>query len=255
MLWYKAFLDTRGRFLIGLALLPCTAVFMVLAYPRVAALLPSLPPVDASGALGRQIGEAIELTRDYRGYVWTQWFRQTPTSAGALFAALLGTGGLAAAASGGGALFTLSLPVSRHRLIAVRAATGLAQWLALAAVASLAIPLVSPAIGESYSPRAALVHAVCLFAGGAVIYSLALFLSTVFGDLWRPWLIALAVALPIAFAEQLAPGVSPVAVFGVMTGEHFFRTGSVPWLGLLTTTIISAALVYGAAVNFAHRDF
>ena len=49
-----------------------------------------------------------------------------------LFAVLLGTGGLLSQASGGGALFTLSLPVSRNRLLGVRAATGLAELLVLA---------------------------------------------------------------------------------------------------------------------------
>src|SRR5919112_1974750 len=103
MLWYKAWLDTRGRFLIGAFLLPCAALLMVLAYPRVVGLLPALPRVETSGALGRQIGEALELIRDYRGYVWSQWFRQTPTNVGALFAALLGTGGLVTSPAGGGA--------------------------------------------------------------------------------------------------------------------------------------------------------
>ncbi len=255
MLWYKAFLDTRGRFLIGLLVLPCAAIFMVLSYPRVLALLPTLPAVEGGGLIGRQIAEAIDLVRDYRGYVWSQWFRQTPTNTGALFAALLGTGGLVAAPSGGAALFTLSLPASRARLIAVRAASGLAQWFVLAFVSSFAIPLVSPAIGQSYGVGAALVHALCLFAGGAVIYSLALLLSTIFGDLWRPWLIALAVAMPIAFAEQVSPNASGVGLFAVMTGEYFFRTGGLPWLGLLAAAAASAALLYGAALSFAQRDF
>jgi len=64
MLWYKAFLDTRGRFLIGLALLPCTAAFMVLTYPRVAALLPTVSGIDTSGTLAQQIGEAIALRQE-----------------------------------------------------------------------------------------------------------------------------------------------------------------------------------------------
>jgi hypothetical protein len=255
MLWYKAFLDTRGRFLIGLGVLPCAAIFMVLTYPSVAALLPSVVAgIDTTGPIGQQIGEAIELSRDYRGYVWSQWFRQTPTSTGALFAALLGTGGLAASASGG-TLFMLSLPASRMHLMAVRAGSGLAQWLALALVSSLAIPLSSPAVGESYSLVSALVHAVCLFAGGAVIYSLALLLSTLFGDLWRPWLIALAIAMPIAFGEQMAQGSSVVGLSAVMTGEHFFRTGELPWLGLMFATAVSGALLYIAALNFSRRDF
>ena len=251
MLWYKAFLDTRGRFLVGLVLLPCAAIFMVLAYPRVVALLPAVSGIDTSGAIGQQIGEAIELARDYRGYVWSQWFRQTPTSTSALFAALLGTGGLVSAS--GGSLFMLSLPATRMQLMAVRAGSGLAQWLVLALVSSLAIPLSSPAIAESYHVGAALVHAVCVFAGGAVIYSLALLLSTLFGDLWRPWLITLAIAAPIAFAEQMAH--SSVGLSAVMTGEHYFRTGEVPWAALTFAAAVSAALLYAAALNFTRRDF
>jgi hypothetical protein len=145
MLWYKAFLDTRGRFLIGLALLPCAAIFMVLTYPRVVALLPPGSAIDTTGVLGQQIAEAIDLAKDYRGYVWSQWFRQAPSSTGALFAALLGTGGLVSAS--GGTLFMLSLPASRMQLMAVRAGSGLAQWFVLAIVSSLAISFSSPAIG------------------------------------------------------------------------------------------------------------
>ena len=254
MLWYKAFLDTRGRFLIGLALLPCGAMFMVFTYPQVVELLPTAGGIDATGALGQQINEAIALARDYRGYVWSQWFRQAPTSTGALFAALLGTGGLIASASGG-SLFMLSLPATRMRLMAVRAGCGLAQWLALALVSSLAIPIASPAVGESYSLIAALAHGLCLFAGGAVIYSLALLLSTVFGDLWRPWLITLAIALPIAFAEQVSRGSWTVGLLAVMSGEQFFRTDHLPWTGLAVASVVSAALLYLAALNFERRDF
>jgi hypothetical protein len=254
MLWYKAFLDTRGRFLIGLVLLPCAAIFMVLTYPRLAALLPAVSGIDTSGTLGRQIDEAIALSREYRGFVWSQWFRQTPTSTGALFAALLGTGGLAASASNG-TLFMLSLPATRMRLMAVRAGSGLAQWFALAIVSSLAIPLSSPAIRESYPVAAALAHGVCLFAGGAMIYSLALLLSTMFGDLWRPWLITLAIAMPVAFAEQVAQSASGIGLSPVMSGEQFFRTGQLPWGGLAFAVTTSTVLLYLAARNFERRDF
>jgi ABC-type transport system involved in multi-copper enzyme maturation permease subunit len=170
-----------------------------------------------------------------------------------LFAALLGTGGLVSAA--GGTLFMLSLPASRMQLMAVRAGSGLVQWLVLALVSSLAIPLSSPAIGQSYHVGAALVHGVCLFVGGAVIYSVALLLSTLFGDLWRPWLIALAIVMPLAFVEQMASRSSPVGLSAVMTGERYFRTGELPWAGLAVAIALSAALLYAAALNFSRRDF
>ena len=123
MLWYKAWLETRWRFLIGLAVLVCSAVAAVLVYPKVMRLMPLVPARDVGGDMGLRIRELADLARDYRGYVWSQWFRQD--GKWLIFAALLGSGGLLPQASGGAALFTLSLPVSRHRLLAIRAAAGL----------------------------------------------------------------------------------------------------------------------------------
>src|SRR6185503_11277957 len=127
------------------------------------------------------VQEALELSRHYRGYVWSHGFRQNLAQMGTLFAVLLGTGGLPLQRSGEAAQFTLSLPVSRERLLVVRAVSGLAQWLALALFSSLLIPLLSPTVGETYSVASALVHGVCLFFGAAVFFSVAVFLSTYFG--------------------------------------------------------------------------
>ena len=116
MLWYKSWLETRWRFVIGLVLLVLSACGTVLTYPQVVKLLPLAPQVDLGGEIGRRVAEAMQLARDYHGYVWSQWFRQNMPQQCALFAVLLGTGGLLAQTSGGGGLFTLSLPISRSRL-------------------------------------------------------------------------------------------------------------------------------------------
>src|SRR3984893_7609162 len=132
MLWYKAWLETRWRFVSGLALLMCSAAAIVLTYPEVVKLLPAASRLEVGGALGRRVAEGAALARDYRGYIWSQWLRESLRQLWVLFAVLLGTGGLLAQASGGGALFTLSLPVSRNRLIGVRAGTGLAESVGVA---------------------------------------------------------------------------------------------------------------------------
>jgi ABC-2 type transport system permease protein len=255
MLWYKAWLETRWRFLIGLALLICSAAGIVLAYPKVLQLMPLVPNMDVGGEIGRRIREAADLSREYRGYVWSQWFRQNLAQSGTLFAVLLGSGGLLSQGTGGAVLFTLSLPVSRHRLIGVRAATGLAEFLVLALVSSLVIPLLSPGVGQTYSVFSALIHAVCLFVVGTTFFSFALLLSTVFTDIWRPLLIALAVAAVLAIVEGLSREFSTVGVFHVMSAEDYFRTGRLPWLGLAASLAVSTALLYGAAANIARRDF
>src|SRR5262245_13066475 len=225
MLWYKSWLDTRWRFLIGVAIVVLSASGTVIAYPRVARLIPALGPIDASGELGRRISEAAELARSYRGYVWSQSFRQNLLQMATLFAALLGSGSPLTRGSRGAALFTLSLPVTRERLLTVRAWAGLAELLVLCIAPALVLTLLSPGIGQSYSIVDALVHAFCMFVASTVFFSLSFLLSTVFSDMWRPFLLACGVAVVIAVVTVAAPELATYSIFNVMTGEAYFWRG------------------------------
>jgi hypothetical protein len=40
-----------------------------------------------------------------------------------------------------------------------------------------------------------------------------------------------------------------------MSGEDYFRNRQLPWLGLLASAAISAAMLYGAAINVERRDY
>jgi hypothetical protein len=255
MLWYKTWLETRWRFLIGLLVLLCSAAGVVLQYPMVVKLMGQMPPVEMKGEIGRRIQEAVELSRQYRGFVWSHGFRQNLVQIGTLFAVLLGTGGVLLQSSGSGTLFTLSLPVSRRRVLGGRVAAGLGQRLLLALIPALLVPLLSPFVGERYDVASALAHALCLFVAGAVFFSLAVLLSTLFGDLWRPLLVALLVAVVIGVAEQFVLDPRRFGLFAVMSGETFFRTGRLPWLGLLASAALASVLLIGADRNLARRDF
>ena len=57
MLWHKSWLETRWRFIIGLTVLACLAAGAVIAYPRVAALLPLVPAAGTGGEIGRRLRE------------------------------------------------------------------------------------------------------------------------------------------------------------------------------------------------------
>jgi ABC-2 type transport system permease protein len=254
MLWYKSWLETRWRFLIGLGIVMCSAAATVFSYPEVMKVLPHVS-AQGDGEIGRRIREAAQLVREYRGYVWSEWFRKNLAQWWTLFAVLLGTGGLLPQASGGAALFTLSMPVSRNRLVAVRAAAGLAELLILAVVPSLLVPMLSPAVKQTYGVGDALVHSACIFIAGSVFFSFALLLSTLFSDVWRPLLIALSVVAVLALGALLVLNLRPYSIFRVMTGEAYFYSGELPWPGLVASVVVSAALQYGAARNIARRDF
>lgn len=249
MLWYKSWLETRWRFLIGLALLLCSAAGGVMAWPQVQKLLPMVPS-NLDGEIGRRVREAAELARSFHGYIWSNWFRQNLSHLVTLFAALLGTAGLLS--NSRGALYTLSLPLSRRRLLGVRAATGLAELFVLAIVPSLLLPLLAPAVGAGYSIADALIHGFCAFIAASLFFGLAFLLSTVFDDPWRPLLIALAAAFLFLVVDQIS---SAFSVFRVMSGESWFRSGQMPWGGLLATASLAALLCGSAVVNFARRDY
>src|SRR5215813_13445347 len=148
MLWYKSWLETRWRFFIGLGLLLLSGGGIVYVYPQVMKLLPQASELDTNGELGQRIKEGVELARDFRGYVWSQWMRQNLAQMATLFAIILGSGGPYAH---GSELFTLSLPVSRRRLVGTRAAAGLGELVVIVFASTLMIPLMAPGVGQSYS--------------------------------------------------------------------------------------------------------
>ena len=200
MLVWKTWLDTRWQFLAGLVLLLFSAAATVFAYPKVLALLADLPPTP-------DFREAMEVARTYRRYIGAEWFGENLRQLATLFAILLG-------AAGPVSLYTLSLPVSRTRLVNVRAAAGLVELLVLTLASSILVPLLSPSIGQRYAVAETLLHAGGTFIAASVFFALALFLSTVFNDAWRPVLIALCIAFVLSIARLRLPWVAsaPIAV-------------------------------------------
>ena len=256
MLWHKAWLETRWRFFAALVILTLMAGGNVYDYLATQRLLPMLnttvtPPQQSPGLAG-MIAEAIELQKDFRGFIFFQAFRQNLTQMGVLFAVLLGCGGLLAESKKRSALFTLSLPVTRKQLLGARIGTGLAQCFAIAMIPPLVIPLLAPMVGQRFSIVDSLAHGVCLFVVGALFFSLASFLSTLFADMARPMLIAIFVACVAAIAQAAAP---EFGLFKVMSGESYFRTGALPWMGLVTSAVLATALLYSAAETLERRDF
>jgi hypothetical protein len=260
MLWhsalsYKAWLDTRWRFLIGLAVLTLSAGAIVFTYDDVLKLLPLAAQVDPTTAVGRQISEQAQLVTDYRSYIWSQWIRDDMRQLAALFAVVIAAGGLLSQASRGGGLFTLSLPVSRAQLLGARAWIGLAELAALTVLPLLLIAALSPVANQRYGIGDALMHGLAMFAGASVLFAGTMLLSTVFNDIWRPPLIVLCVTVVMHAARLILQLPDAPSLLGVMTGEHFFWTRELPVVGLLITAALSAAMLYAASLNVARRDF
>ncbi len=256
MLWHKAWLETRWRFISALVILTLLAGSNVFEYLATARLIaefdPTSIPSNGSGMLGAVIRDAIEMQKDFRGFIWYSTFRDNLTGGGILFAILLGCGGLLSESSKGSALFTLALPVTRRRLFGVRTFTGLAQCLVMAMVPPLTIPLLAPAINQRFGVVDTLAHGFCLFVVASLFFALASYLSTLFADIWRPLMISAGIACVLAVASFALP---PLDIFSVMNGASYFRSGSLPWTGLLTSAVLAMALLYSAAETLERQDF
>ena len=252
MLFQHAFLETRWRFLIGLVLLPVSAAFVALSYPQVTALSQSVTPAPGT-ALGREIAEAMELSKTYGGYVWSQWFQQNGAQLAGLFAAIIGTGGLLSQTAAA-RLFTLSLPVSRERLLAARAAAGLGQMLALTVVPALVIVLVSPLVGRSFPLLDALAYALCAFVGSAVFFSVAFFFSSMVGSVWAPIVLTLCTGAALGALDRIT-GAGRFSLIQMVHGESYFRGHGLPWPMLAVSLAVSAALLYSGTRLVARQDF
>lgn len=254
MLWYKAWLDTRWRFLIGLALLVCTAVANALTYPLAQTMIAEAARNSgADGLLAGELDWSYQLAGTFRGYIWAQFVHENLYYLWTLFAVLLAADGPLSQRSG--AIFTLSLPVSRRRLCAVRAGTHLGELALLSLLPLLAISLAAPLIGHSYPLADALVFAIHMWIGGTFFYCLTLLLAAFFEDRWRPILITLAVVVGAGVGNEFTPLLAKLGPARVMTGHSYFFSATPAWTGLFILLTAAALLLHFALRSIENRDF
>ena len=167
MLWYKAWRESRVRFLlVGLFVVYYTA-FTVLTKKRALFPLETTSVLSSSGT--------------YIGYVYGHLYagKQLSNLFLAYLVPLLSMGGLLRERGRGTAALSLSLPVSRLRLLGVRAGLGLLQITALTFVPAILIPALSPIVAESYPISLALHFALLWTVCSSVVFAMAFLLSAV----------------------------------------------------------------------------
>lgn len=199
MLWYKAWLETRFRFLLGTAAIAGCCAFFVLGNPFIIRtwqeweqLHPNEPELDW----------ILRATIDYPFFLWHFLFQLFLQQLWVLFAMLIGFGGISRECAQGTAGFTLSLPVSRGRLVSVRAAIGGLEMAVLGLVPSVLIPSLSVFIGKSYPVMQGLSHVLLMVLAGALFFSLGLFLSTLLQSEHAPTLIGVTLVAFFYFVFQ-----------------------------------------------------
>jgi hypothetical protein len=238
MLWYKAWLETRSRFLV--MFIGVTVLFSVLVWHR---------EIGAESWSG--IGYYNDVLHSSQGMLALIW---VPVIC------MLMMGGLLRENASGAASFTLTLPVSRNRLMGVRIGMGVLQALALGVFPSCCMYAVAHFTGKAYSPSQLAFHLLLLISGGSVFFGIAVLISSLIeGEYTAP-----AVALGIAIVMLMGLGEQELKPFNpaeFMMGSAYLDrhsnllVGGFPWSIACIWLALSVALLVAATKFIARRDF
>ncbi|MCC6586916.1 MAG: ABC transporter permease subunit [Bryobacterales bacterium] len=245
MLWYKSLREIAAVALTGTAALAVACLLIVLNQESMRA------HTDPS------------LT--YAGYIWKSVYKTIGRDIFIMLSVILGSGGLLQERAQGTLGFTLSLPVSRRRIVLTRAIAGYAGLLAIAAAPVVVLPIASPYAGQTYAVEQA-VGFFLLWAGcGAVCYGFTFLLAHRFEGQYTPVLVAVPSLMAYGVVLNL-PWLSRqpmLNIFEVMNGEAmpFFDmarhvlVGPLPGFTLIVMLAISAIFIVWAAQRMQPLDF
>lgn len=255
MLWYKAWLESRTRFFIGLAAVSAVPILYaglhhVLIPQWIVALRQPQTPKP----------EWLSLAiNDYRFYVWHFLFDYHLQWLWLLFGVVLSFGGLGREESRGTAAFSLGLPVTRARWLLTRAVVTLVECVFLAAAAGIVVLLAALSIGQAYPFAQDIAHAMLLVAGGVFFICLALLISAVVKGDFTPVAATIGiVGVPYLVLQEYvrrARADSWARKFDmahVMAGPWYLIWSNVPWASLALVWTLAIGIL-ATAVWFGNR--
>jgi ABC-2 type transport system permease protein len=245
MYWYKPWRETRTVILFGVAAMA----------------------MACGGILWAQqtMRDHADVPMTFIQYIWKGTYNSFARDLFVILAILLGSGGLLQEKAHGTSGFTLALPVSRSRILWMRAVVGYLGVLAIALTPAVVLPLGARFMGLYYPAAQALGFSLLWAGCGAVFYGYTFLLAHQFEGEYTAPLVAVP-SLMLYGAATALPWLAQLPmlnIFHLLNGEDmpFFNeqqallTGPMPWLALAVMVMIAAALVASASRRMTQRDF
>ncbi len=242
MLWYKTWLETRGRFLACLITLTLFCFIFVHHAQEIA---------FRGDGLVRPGGPA-----DFRRLLFVN--QQFLVIMWVLSVVLLGMGGLVREKAVGVSTLTLSLPVSRARLFGVRVAMGIFQAAALAVLPWCAVFLASSSVGMPIRLSQVSFYIFLLLGGGLSYFAMAIFISSfVEGEYTSP---AIALGAVLLTAIAFDAWLRPFSLWRLIAGDlsidrhTFLLSPALPWRGIAASLAAASLMLLVALHRIQKRD-
>jgi ABC-type transport system involved in multi-copper enzyme maturation permease subunit len=239
VLWYKAWLETRSRFLASLCGI---TIFVSLFLNHIERVLSPAP-----------VRDTYYFFFVLQHYLMGLWM---------LAAVLLAMGGLIRERAAGVSSLTLALPVGRARLVGVQIASGVFETILLAVIPWGAMLLTTRLNGRPFPIVQAAFYSLLLVSGGLIYFALAVLISSLIeGEYTAP---AVAYGLVIGSGVTLSnwDSLRPYAdIWRFMGGDDqlkkstFLLSGPFPWMGVLASLSVATMLLLASVVVIRNREF
>jgi hypothetical protein len=238
MLWYKSWQETRLRLWIALGYMG-----ILLAFYSLRTIAPSaLPPLAPKPSLGLFLisGMGSFVT------VMCMWFPGAGIASQGAFQFLKSLHG--------STQYTLSLPVSRFQLLAVRAGLG---WLEMAGVTGTfcyGVWLVAPVLMPGMTGFEMFEYIVTLIACASAPYFLSVLLATFLDDQWRVGCTTVA-CVAIGVLPDLIQVPAYADIVRAMGDGSPLVAHSMPWPGMAFSLALAAILFFAALKIAQAREY
>jgi hypothetical protein len=237
MFWYKAWLETKFKFLLALGIM---VFYLIVFY-----LMRTLPP-PPGGRPANFPAFLFGMTATIFAVILYTWFAGAGIDTQPSFQATKGLHG--------STLFTLSLPVSRLRLLTIRAGIG---WLEMAGgILAWCYGLwLILRLGRSVSAVNMLQFVVALIVCASSLYFLSVLLGTFLDDQWRMYTTAMATGALWTLGTFVRLPASVNIVRAIMGESSPLVSHTMPWMPMLFSLVLAAAFFFAALKVAQLREY
>jgi ABC-2 type transport system permease protein len=236
VLWFKAWLETRARFLTCLATL--TVFSGVFVHHAQALIRPEWKS---------DFNRLLFVNQQFLVIMWI------------LSVVLLGMGGIVRERAVGTSPLTLSLPVSRAHLLCVRIGLGVLQAIVLGVVPWLAVFLVSSFANKPILITQVTSYVFLLVGGGLVYFAMAILVSSLIaGEYTAP---ALAFGVVLLGAIFFDSWLRQFNVWRLVTGDFsidrstYLLSTHLPWMGIFASLFAAVLMLVASMIVLQRREF
>ncbi|HWI54186.1 MAG TPA: ABC transporter permease subunit [Desulfobacteria bacterium] len=246
-LWQKEFNASKFKFAAGIVLPIALAISIPYLYESLTGIMQSIPIPEFAR-------EQVEMFKDFNYYVWFNWFGKNLFQIVGMLAIIFGAGLISTEVSRKTVYFLLTKPISRQQVFAVKYLTSLASLEAIVVISTIVLYLSVSATGHSLPVIKLTQNGIMAIAGFALIYSIAVYFSTVFDQALKSALVSFLIVVLLS-VPNFVTSFRPLSLYYQMTGLSIYKGEGFPYIPLLVIAAVTAAIYKLAEKRFVRSDF